>query len=409
MTQPDSKRLVTYAAGDVRYAQKGNTLPTSSIVLFGDSITAINGGPGPYVNSPWHDSRGYFAWANTILGQRLNLVQNGGKAGDRCDQIRARFATDAAPWIPGSWVHLLGGTNDVYQGRAAADIIADLTWLIQNILALGGRPIIGTVPPQSAGSILAPAKTVGNQVNAWIKNAPYTYPSLVVADYASVLIDRTSQWDSLAGHLYDNVHPNALGAMKMGTVLANALRPFVPASDLLVSSNLDPTNVLPNGQMIGSGTTIPTTGWYTSSGTATYSYPPRTDGITGSWFQVVVPPNSTFSIQQAITPGSTLAIGDSIFGAIEFQTSGLDAAPNASTQGPVYLQLNAYNGTAYTTKGIDMYNDSTSGYPNTPPPSLGILRTPTIVVPSGTTRVDLIINCRGGGTYQFGRATVRHA
>lgn len=65
---------------------------------------------------------------------------------------------------------------------------------------------------------------------------------MILADISSVMTDPATGVPITGGPYYtaDGTHPNAAGAQAMGKVIADKLRPFVPASDVFSSKNMDP-------------------------------------------------------------------------------------------------------------------------------------------------------------------------
>lgn len=114
--------------------------PQNTIVLLGDSITNQNN-----VNQHLSD-RGYFTWANILLGQAFKVLYNAGIGGQRTDQFLTRLVSDVFAYKP-AWCFVLGGTNDIVQGRDADTIFANLTAIYQRLQAANIRVIASTVPP----------------------------------------------------------------------------------------------------------------------------------------------------------------------------------------------------------------------------------------------------------------------
>jgi hypothetical protein len=159
----------------------------------------------------------------------------------------------------------------------------------------------------------------------------------------------------------------------------------------------------------GTGTALPAS-WTVSGGLpagATVSYVARSDGGSTPWLQFAVT-NGTgaISFQQNVTvDGSALSIGDSVYFAVEFQCDTLDPAPAANSQA-LQAFMQCYNGSSFTSKVYDMYWDTT--YINSPVAnSSGVFVTPSLVIPSGTTLIQPVIQIRGGGNYRFGRSAIR--
>lgn len=384
-----------------RLAGSGNTM-----ALLGDSITALNVPTGGALQDA-----GYFNWANVMLGHRFQVVAYAGVGGNTTAQMLARLDTDVLSHSP-DWCVVLGGTNDINTGVSDAVAFGNLKTIYQRLISAGVRVIASTVTPSTY-------LTAGAVTQAWfrlnqrIRQYAQANPAIILADMGSAISDySTNPPRALANTTSDGVHPSAYGAPMMGKVLADALRPYVPAVPLLGMSNYDVDVINPNVMMTGTtgasggGAAITgniADGWYVyaTTGTITCSKVARTDGLPGVWQQLVAN-GGGYEYQETISTG--FAQGDQIFAQCEFQT-------NADWSGvsKVYLVLRARDGASATLVSANDLGHQGSIDQNYNPGS-GILCTPSLIVPAGTANVFAAFIFSGtaaAGTVRVGRFEMR--
>ena len=138
------------------------------IVCLGDSTTAGT----PLFKSPveWPpdgegDERSQFAY--WIRKARPSwTVLNRGVNGERTDQIAARWDRDVAAYAP-DVVVILGGVNDVYQGRPAADVIGQLDLMYARAASAGLAIVTATIVPYNTATTDQNARM--RAINEWIE------------------------------------------------------------------------------------------------------------------------------------------------------------------------------------------------------------------------------------------------
>jgi lysophospholipase L1-like esterase len=381
-----------------RYATYANG---QKIILIGDSITSANGGISTATPiqaiANTYDSKGFFNQANVMLGHAFDMIGNAGIGGQTTTQIAARFETDVVAYRP-DWVCILAGTND---SSSASNTKANLASMYESAYRNGIRVIACTIPPSTA---VQSKREWQLEVNSWITQYARTRPHIIVANIGAALVDNNTTWQPISGVLSDGTHPNTAGAILAGRMIYEALKNIVPAQNIdLAFSNGDLTNLLTNPMLYGTSTTAPT-GWSVTGGTI--SYVPRTDGLAGNMVQFVNGSGVNTLITSNVTVDSVkLSVGDSFYSILEFECEGLDAAPAANTQA-LSLTMQSWNGSAFTSRGADLYWDT--GYVNGRYPlSKGVLRTPVSTVPAGATLIQLYAQFRQAGTFRVGRAAVR--
>ena len=371
----------------------------SSIVYLGDSLTE-QGGLLPAMADQTRGNA-FWPWAQFLTGHRLKFLKNAGIGGQNTAQMLARVQADVIALNPG-WCHILAGTNDIGQAVATATTKANLTAILDALDAANVRPILGTIPPRDTYTGTMRADTAN--LNAWIKELGRTRRNLTVVDYHAALTDPANGKFVTGYAVVDGVHLTNKGGYAGGRLLADAIKVLVPPLDTLLSDPSDPTNLIGTaGRFPGGAGSIPSGGWTAQGVAPTYAKTPRTDGIAGSWQTVTVASGNSLSLMYNASIGANLAIGDTVRATVECKMENLEAGATGQNL-TVYLQ--AYNGATFTTKSYALYWDSS--LPNHPADNRqGVMVTPPLTVPAGTTLVQLVITVNGGGTFHYDRADIR--
>ena len=189
------------------------------IVALGDSTTAGTPGFESALEAP-PDGRGdatsqYAYW----LGRAHPdwEILNRGVNGQRSDEIRARFERDVIAARPAAVV-IIAGVNDVYQGRTAAHVIEQLSWMYERARAAGIRVIAGTIVPFNTASPDQNARM--RTINTWIASRSDDR-DFAVADTRSA-VAAPGDSDRLAD-TPDQLHPSPAGYRAMADVLRPVL------------------------------------------------------------------------------------------------------------------------------------------------------------------------------------------
>ena len=381
-----------------------NPINASSLAIIGDSFAVYNGGISiaspPQAIANVFDSKGFVNWGNVGLRHAFRVIGNAGIGGQTSAQIAARFASDVLIYKP-AFVNILAGTND---DDATFLTTQNLQSMYQQALLNGIKVIACTIPPNNNFST---AKNQYHQsVNLWIKNYARNNPGIVVADIAMAVYDTATSFGFLSSLTFDGTHPNSAGAAAMGFRWAKDVAAGfgVATSNDLLTAGIDPTNLLSNPWMTGTGSTAPTN--WNGLGTQTISYVSRTDGIAGKWVQLALTGNNTGGLTTNVTvDGSALSVGDRVYAEIEFDLDSLGTSVAANTQ-RMLLTLQAYNGSTFFAATQDLYWDASYVNVACPFPN-GILQTPIFQVPVATTLMQLYINVGGAGNFRVARAALR--
>jgi lysophospholipase L1-like esterase len=138
-----------------------------TIVALGDSTTA--GTPGflsPLEAPPAGRGDETSQYAYWLMRDRPGWqVLNCGVNGERSDQILARFDRDALAARP-AVVVIIAGVNDIYQGRDAASVKANLLSMYARARAANVAVVAGTILPYDTATHEQNSRMA--EVNAWV-------------------------------------------------------------------------------------------------------------------------------------------------------------------------------------------------------------------------------------------------
>jgi lysophospholipase L1-like esterase len=173
-------------------------------VVVGDSVSLGSSDPawGFLAEDSWV--------AQMTCDGRPKYGYNAAKAGTTTEQMRASIAKAVRGRRP-TWCVVLGGTNDLIQGRPASDVLADLSAIVDSLIRACGRVAIGTVPPLRGRSVGA--------LNDGI--AALARGRAVLIDFHAALVGPDGYAPGL-GH-GDGIHPSVAGARRMARAAEAAL------------------------------------------------------------------------------------------------------------------------------------------------------------------------------------------
>jgi lysophospholipase L1-like esterase len=187
------------------------------IVALGDSTTAGT----PLFKSPIEappdgegDARSQFAYWLRAAHPDWRVL-NHGVNGERSDQIAARFDRDVLAHTP-ALVIVIAGVNDMYQGRSAAHVTAELTGIYARARAAGILVVAGSIVPYNTAT---PAQNAAmREINLWIAGVPERDRNVSFVDTRAAVADAANP-DRLAGSP-DDLHPDIDGYLRMADALA---------------------------------------------------------------------------------------------------------------------------------------------------------------------------------------------
>lgn len=192
-----------------------------TIVALGDSTTA--GTPGflsPLEAPPVGrgDPQSQYAYWLMTREPRWRVL-NRGVNGERSDQIAARFDRDVLRERPAAVV-IVAGVNDIYQGRSADTVQAQLAGMYERARRAGIPVIAGSIIPYSTAGPEQNARM--HAVNDWIRARAATEPGLTFCDTRAAVADPSAPDRLLTSP--DGLHPDAAGYRRMADALAPAIR-----------------------------------------------------------------------------------------------------------------------------------------------------------------------------------------
>lgn len=192
-----------------------------TIVALGDSTTAGTPAFKSPIEAPPNGSGNvesqYAYWL--AKAQPGWQVLNRGVNGERSDQIRARFARDAAGATP-DVVVIIAGVNDVYQGRTAAAVERELEAMFAAARAARIAVVAGSIIPYNTAT--AEQNTRIREVNDWIRDYVASHEAGMVFCDTRAAVAAPGQPDRLVSSP-DDLHPSPEGYKLMAAALEPAI------------------------------------------------------------------------------------------------------------------------------------------------------------------------------------------
>ena len=192
-----------------------------TIVALGDSTTAGTPAFKSPIEAPPDGSGNvesqYAYWL--MKGQPEWRVLNRGVNGERSDQIRARFARDAAEATP-DVVVIIAGVNDVYQGRTAAAVERELEAMFVAARAARMAVVAGSIIPYNTAT--AEQNTRMREINDWIREYVATREAAMVFCDTRAAVAAPGEPDRLVSSP-DDLHPSPEGYKLMAAALEPAI------------------------------------------------------------------------------------------------------------------------------------------------------------------------------------------
>jgi lysophospholipase L1-like esterase len=193
------------------------TQPRLRIVAMGDSTTAGT----PAFKSPREappDGSGdrtsqYAYWLMQKHGD-WDVINQGINA-QRSDQIAARFDEDVIAKKP-AVVVIIAGVNDVYQGRPADTVKAQLAAMYKRAHDAGIRVVAGSIIPYNTATPDQNARM--HEINDWIRAQERADPGVIFVDTRAA-VAAAGDLDKLASSP-DGLHPDAAGYHRMADAIA---------------------------------------------------------------------------------------------------------------------------------------------------------------------------------------------
>lgn len=324
-----------------------------TVALLGDSLTVTshpaNGGstvaaPAVPTDGKEYRNDSWFHWANAFLYQRFKPVAFGGVGGENLAQMYARINTLLA-YSP-RYMFVMGGTNDVTNGRTAAQMFSSWRSIVEACQDAGTIPIV--MPCQPNGNYTTTAyKSVYMDYNWQVEDYARAMGGCIFVDPFRMLVDQSlsvPQFPTSKLNAADVVHWNGIGHMDVGYQLYLQLKDLIPAVDVFPSFSHPYMTSVDNPLMLGTAGTDGTamtgdtaTGWTSNAngaGAAGVGSKVARADYPGEWQQIAITgqaDNGDTEMRSASVTfaNSGLAVGDTIVGFAElsFDGSNTNAGP----------------------------------------------------------------------------------
>jgi lysophospholipase L1-like esterase len=183
---------------------------TAGTPLFESPIEAPPGGRG--------DERSQYAY--WLMARHPDWrVLNRGVNGERSDQIAARFDRDVVSARPAAVV-IVAGVNDIYQGKPASAVTAQLGAMFDRAAAAKIPVVAGSILPYNTAT--GPQNDAMHAVNAWIATRAAQDPHVRFVDTRAA-VAAAGQIDRLSGSP-DGLHPDIDAYHRMADAIEPILR-----------------------------------------------------------------------------------------------------------------------------------------------------------------------------------------
>lgn len=174
------------------------------VITIGDSITAYG------------SASGWMLYVEMVSNGRIKIAKDAAVAGNRTDQMVARFATDVAPYASQAdelWI--MTGANDATAGHSSATFVTNLSALIDLGTSVGLRVRVFAMPPNdtSISNALRLREVTG--AVALKKGVDFYDPWQTCVNPAT--------GGFLSTDTVDGVHPSAAGHTKAGQAVVALL------------------------------------------------------------------------------------------------------------------------------------------------------------------------------------------
>jgi lysophospholipase L1-like esterase len=193
-----------------------------TIVALGDSTTAGTPGFRSPIEAPPNGSGDVESqYASWLMQAHPDWrVLNRGVNGERSEEIRARFARDAARTKP-AVVVIIAGVNDVYQGRAAEAVEHELEAMYDAARAVKIVVVAGSIIPFNGATAGQNARM--HAINEWIRGYAARHEDAVVFCDTRAATAAPGEPDRLLSSP-DGLHPSPAGYKRMAAALEPAIK-----------------------------------------------------------------------------------------------------------------------------------------------------------------------------------------
>jgi lysophospholipase L1-like esterase len=172
-----------------------------TFVVLGDSLSTWAFAPGFT-----HPSDNAWPRLLAALDPDLMLLHNSAVPGNTTAQMLARFRQDVLAYRP-DVLFVMGGTNDVANGRPTSTTVANLRTIVESAKAAGIRVVLLTIPPNDGFGKNQLKKL--RSINAALKRVGASERIAVVDAYQAVAT--SSGWLRKSCMAYDRLHLSQRG------------------------------------------------------------------------------------------------------------------------------------------------------------------------------------------------------
>lgn len=197
---------------------------------------------------------GYQSPLGTALLRTKGRFAAGGIAATSGFTTAQMVATHLPQVLATSWDYCIVGeaTNDLLTGVSIATTRANLTTIINALMAKGIVPILSTTPPNDSYKTGA-GLTWLTQLNEWIK-ARARALRIPVVDYHTALVDPASNgFVASPSYTTDGTHPNAQGCKAMADALVDVLAAIPAHARSPLQGSYNPNLLIPDAVTTSAG------------------------------------------------------------------------------------------------------------------------------------------------------------
>jgi hypothetical protein len=403
----------------------------NTLCVLGDSFTARDMAAlvsNVYSVLPY----GIITLTNMLLQGAFTVVNIDGVSGTNSASFITRLTASVLAFRP-RYAYIQGTVNEILSGvspQTLAQSIANYSSMFQQCNAAGTTVITNTVPPFQGLDTTA-KRTQWLRFNTWLMNvAPTLYDVIVLRqDYQYLDPALLTCQPNAAFLAIDPTHPAVFNAFQLAQTNAATLKahgigviggtPFLSgvgvagAEDDTVHPNpinVGTAGILVSGNVTGVVSNTMQVGTTSNLGTAVCSKVARTDGP-GSWQQIVYTPSASNQTCTYQNFGAAVVLGNNQIGDVVsfFQEYEIDAGTTAANVRWVGAQLQ-FVGAAFNSHAFPI----SSGLDNIGVTNFrGVLQTPPVAIPAGTTGLYMLGIIFGAGaglpvTVRFGQTAFRN-
>jgi len=154
-------------------------------------------------------------------------VLNRGVNGERSDQIAARFDRDVVNARPAAVV-IIAGVNDIYQGKPAAAVTAQLRAIFDRAATEKIPVVAGSILPYNTAT--GPQNAAMHGVNSWIAAEAARDPRIRFVDTRAA-VAAAGDLDRLSASP-DGLHPDVDAYHRMADAIEPVLRDLLARGDV---------------------------------------------------------------------------------------------------------------------------------------------------------------------------------